>query len=612
MDDAARERVIDRFREDLPFWCEQVGRIVDKSGELVPFVLNEGQRAFDAELEAQRASGKPMRAIVLKARQMGFSTVTQAKLIHRATQRERYKCVTVAHDRNTGRNLYRMAETFWANLPDPSDPAWAGLKLKPELGNYSRGSMMRFGPRAQDLWSRGGAFPDSEYIVDTASEFEAGRGGTYRALHLSELAFWANITFKLTALLQGVPDDPESLVVLESTPNGHNEFKDIWDDAVEGRSAYIPFFWPWHKHAGYTREFANDDEKAAFVVGDGPYGEQEPDLVRDYGLSLEQLFWRRETIATKCGGDVRVFHQEYPSNAEEGFLSSGQKVFDPYRVSALIRHTEMFDPKQTSPDNPGPEYGIFEPGETEEIETMLGTVRVPTSAVWVPREEGEIRNQPWRLWLPKKLEGREFIAGVDVSGGKMESTDKPDYQAMQVIDHETREQVAEYQSRVEPDEFAIQVLLAALFFNQAWVAVERTGGYGLPVINKLFKAFQYPYLYRAKMVGSTSQKTMDKLGWDTNLRTKPLLIAGLQARLREDDFAGIKSARLAGEINSYVRDEKGRANAAPKAFDDLLVAFMIAQYVAAERPLMNTSSSDGQPATAFRAAPAGLSAYDPR
>jgi hypothetical protein len=331
--------------------------------------------------------------------------------------------------------------------------------------------------------------------------------------------------------------------------------------------------------------------------------------VKDFGLDLEQLMWRRKTIANKCGGDLRVFHQEYPATPEQSFLASGQKVFDPYRVAGLLREVEQHDPRHTSPDNPGPVYGEFRVGSTKREEGRIGEVEIPDKALWVPWREGP-KNQPWRIWPDWEgdLPEAQYVIGSDVSGGKMDSTDEPDYQVIQVVNHATKQQVAEYQSRCEPDELASQILLAAIYFREAVVAVERTGGWGLPVLRKLLHEYHYWNLYRAKKVGQQTEKADQKLGWDTNTRTKPILVSGMQVRLREEDFGGIRSRRLAGEVNSYVRDDKGRAGAAPKAYDDLLMAYMIAQYVASERPLMDFDDSPG-PQTIRTS---GLSSYDPR
>lgn len=602
--DAVRERV----REETPYWAENFAQIVTKQGQLVPFKLKAGQLAYDAGLEAQRAEGKPMRAIALKARQIGISTMTQAKLVHRCTLRERYDALTVAHDRETGAKLYRMAETMYANLPD--DP-----ELKPRLGQHRRQRFLHFA--GDGLWTQGQVFPDSRYLVDTAGEFQAGRGGTYRGLHCSEVAFWAQIGLKLTALLQAVPDDNETLIGLESTANGFNEFKDLWDDAEEGRSDFFAFFWPWHKEEEYTLAFASESERERFVVADRnlPIAEEEADLLKNFDLTLEQLNWRRRTIANKCGGDIRVFHQEYPSTPEEAFVSTGGKVFDPYKVAQLMVRVDITDPRVPTEENPGPAIGDFA-AERMGVQTSRNgdTIEVPEAALWVPRERGIVNPEaPFRLWLPEDDVAKppsEYIVNADVSGGRTETTADTDYHAIEVIDHKTGEQVAEYRSRIEPEQLAKLLLLVALFFNEAWVAIERTGSWGMPILRILWHDFHYPFIYRSKRTGHTSEKTEHRLGWDTNARTKPELVAGLAELLRIGED-GIKSRVLANEVRTYTRTEKGSFEAEPGRFDDCVSAYMIGQQVRRELPLKGTD--DGGPEDApFVAASAGLASYDPR
>jgi hypothetical protein len=598
------EAVKQRALEDTPYWASRFGKIVNKRGEQIPFDYNAAQLELDAQFEAQRAAGLPMRGIVLKARQVGMSTGIQGKLVHRATMRERYDTVTVAHDRETGGKLYRMAETMYRNLPP---------EIQPELRQHRRQHIMHFADNAAQ------PFPDSRYVVDTAGEFQAGRGGTYRAVHGSEVAFWDQIGVKLTALKSAVPRDPETLLVLESTPNGFNEFKDLWDDAVEGRSGYVAFFWPWWKHADYALDFITETDRERFIVGDpnNPYAEEELDLVKNYELSLEQLNWRRQTIADECNGDVRVFHQEYPSNPEEAFISTGQKVFDAYRIAQLMVKVNLSDPRQPTPDAPGPLIGDFKVGSSNPMPLRNGgMLDVPTSALWVPRERGVANpTAPWKLWLPTDDDGMpvvdsEYVEGVDVSGGQMETTDEPDYHAIEILDHRSGDQVAEYCSRIDPDLLAEQVLLAALFFKMAYVGVERTGGWGLPILRVLYHDFHYPHLYRGKKVGNANEKIEQRLGWDTNQRTKPLLVAGFAALLRlEED--GVKSRRLADEARTYTRTAKGTMEAEPKKYDDCLSAYMIAKQVASEEPLKGDLSATGGPAERGFAAPS-VGSYDPR
>jgi len=601
-----------RIKEETPFWAENFAFIIDKNGRKIPLLGKTGQLEFDRQLEAQRAGGKPMRALNLKARQVGMSTWTQAKAIHRCTLRERYDALTVAHDRETGAKLYRMAETIYANLPD--DP-----ELKPALGQHRRQRFLHFAGDA--LWTSGDAFPDSRYFVDTAGEFQAGRGGTYRLVHGSEVAFWPQIMLKLTALMAAVPDDPESLIALESTANGFNEFKDIWDDAEEGRSDYIAFFWPWWKEDEYRRPFLNELDRERFTVGDAnnPYAEEEPELVKNFDLDLEQLNWRRYVIANKCGGDIRIFHQEFPSTPEEAFISTGKKVFDPYRVAQLVKTVDLTDPRQPTEANPGPLIGDLEATDfRSQISSRAGAVmQIPEAARWTPRLPGVSNpTPPWRLWLdrtehgmPRAPEG-EYIVFCDPSGGQMEETDEPDFHAIEVIDHATGDQVAEYRSRVDPDLLARETLLAALFFNNAHIGVERTGGWGLPILRYLYLDAHYPHVYRSKKVGASSESTEQRLGFSTDVRTKPILVAGMQELIRIEK-SGIKSRVVAGEVRTYTQTDAGKMQAEPGKYDDCLMAYMGAQHLARELPLKGRFEAPTK-ASGFVVGGAGVGGYDPR
>ena len=50
--------------------------------------------------------------------------------------------------------------------------------------------------------------------------------------------------------------------------------------------------------------------------------------MQDFGVSYEQLKWRRWCINNNCNGDVEQFHQEYPSTPEEAFIASGRPRFN--------------------------------------------------------------------------------------------------------------------------------------------------------------------------------------------------------------------------------------------------------------------------------------------
>lgn len=590
-----RDELRHRLLVDTPFYAKHCLKVVNKQAQLVPLVAKHVQLRLDAAMEAQREAGLPIRVIVLKSRRTGVSTWTQGKLIQRTTQRAHRKALVVAQDGDTATTLFEIGERMHANLPTDPD-----LALKPAVSSLRRGRYMNFGQPSRLRRAEGDFGLDSSLEVDTANEVEAGRGYTFTDLHLSEVAFWPHEK-KLTALLNAVADEPETMIVLESTANGSNHFKARWDRAVRGEGSYVPVFIGWHEDPDCVKAFRSEEERAEFIegIGEGPWGEDEPRLVDQFGCTPEQLHWRRQTIVDKCEGKLEVWNQEYPATAQDAFMATGKHVFSPVYVSRVIARAEETDPPQP-PVGRGPKVGLLTPAGLATRSTRSGTIEVPTGALWVPREaSGFGAAHPfWKVWQepnPGDPETGEppgaYVVAVDpASGGETEDGELA-YHAIEVIDHRTREQVAEYRSRVDADLIAPEALLAALYYNRAWLGVETTGGYGLFMARRLYRDYRYPKLYKRKSLDRTKEKQEDRLGWDTNRASKVLLEDGMRELLREGTD-GIRSLGLALELPSYVRLPNGRTGPEPGSFSDRLLAYMIAQQIAQEKVPMAPSKGN--------------------
>jgi hypothetical protein len=147
----------------------------------------------------------------------------------------------------------------------------------------------------------------------------------------SEVAFWKNASSHASGILQCVPDLPGTEIILESTANGvNNYFHEMWQKAESGLTDYIPIFVPWYWQDEYKRE----------VPKDFKLNHIEEHLQRTYGITNEQLAWRRVKIIdlTSQGRDgEKVFMQEYPSNSIEAFQITGEDTFIDTRLVADAR-----------------------------------------------------------------------------------------------------------------------------------------------------------------------------------------------------------------------------------------------------------------------------------
>jgi hypothetical protein len=462
--------------------------------------------------------------------------------------------------------------------------------------------LLWWGERTPFKRNQGELGVNSQLTIDTAAEVIAGRGQTIHDLLCTEVAFWPD-ALKAVSLLNAVYDRPDTCVILESTANGFNWFKDRWDRAERGDSAYTPVFIGWTEDENATRPFLSAEEREHFIagIGQGAWGEDEPRLVEQHGASPEQLHWRRRTIEDKTNGKLELFDQEYPSDAARAFVGSGKHVFSISFVQAVLDRVAGIELE--APDRGGPMSGVFQAAESKERRTHDGSLHVPVRSVWAPAEATRfpITYDFWVRWNPPVFDddvlvphepetlagppASQFIVVGDPATGEQNTTGEEDFHAAQVIDHRTRQQVARLETRrLDPDEFAYQLLLAALYFHNALISVETTGGYGVPIVRKLWDGYGYRRLYKRKAVESSAAKTTDRLGWDTNRRTKPLMIAGMHELLREQTD-GIRDRRTALQLTTYVTTLKGTQEADAGAHDDLLTSYMQGQEVARESRL---------------------------
>ena len=606
-----REELRQRLRWDTAFWAKHCATILTERKEQVRIVPRPWQLEFDAALEKQRAAGLPMRAIILKARKLGFSTWVQVKYLQRVTQLQNQYALVAAQDRKTAGVLMDMAEMMYAKLPTEQELG-LGINIRPEILG---GSKTRNGPRYMTLGDRLRRAEASVYETITAGATAAGRGYTPSMIHASEVAWWEDPGF-LVGLLNAVPDVPETIVVLESTANGFNHFHERWEMAVAGAEDpetggyYAPLFFGWQDNPENSRQFISDQARARFEesVGDEKHGgdEEELWLIEEFGCTLEQLFWRRTTRDEKCDGKVEVFHQEHPATPEQAFIGSGNPVFSQVLVSRMISFAEK---------SPAPVLGCLRGVDKKVRKTRKGTIEVPQRAVWVPWAEatGEDRdlwgrNAPLMVWehpmnavtqaglgAAERRPDGQYVVFADVAMGDQNAQDG-DWHAVQVLDHVTRMQVARYRSRIPLHDLPLALHLIGLYFNEAWLAPE-VNGPGVAVTDVLRQELRYRRLYRRRQRGDSMVEGPQGalMGWLTTLSTKPMMEATFGQALKED-VHGCRDVATAREFTTYVQDLKNPAKhgAQKGSYDDLAMAFMGAHRVAAElRPKLPSGKASG-------------------
>ena len=288
---------------DFLHYAPRALKIRSKDGQIVPLRLNTAQTYVHSRIEEQIKNTGKARALILKGRQQGMSTLIGARFYWLTSMRFGKQASILTHLQDSTDALFDMTRRYHELCP---------VEMKQPTSAASAKEL-----RFSEL--------DSGYNVATAGSRATGRGRTIQYFHGSEVAFWQNAEDHLAGIGQAVPDLPGTEVYLESTANGvGNLFHQMWIEAEKGKSEYIPIFVPWHWQAEYRKvppsDFKLDDDERIYS--------------QLHQLDDGQMCWRRAKIAGDFRNDAALFCQEYPATSAEAFRRvHGNPLIDPDHVA---------------------------------------------------------------------------------------------------------------------------------------------------------------------------------------------------------------------------------------------------------------------------------------
>lgn len=499
-------------------YIESYIKIRDKKGNVIPLKLNEPQMKYYNVIKQLYEEKKPIRIIILKARQMGFSTETESIIFKNVVTNHNYNAGIVAHKEDSTTNLFNMSKRMLEYLPESIKPEQKKSNAKELVFNNENGTGL-----------------DSKIKCMTAGGKGIGRSDTFTALHLSELAFWeGNKQDILLGLLQAVPNIPESIVIIESTANGFDYFKELWDKAVAGENDFYPLFVGWNELSEYKMQYTG------FQLT-----EEEKELQRVYNVSLEQLEWRRWCIKNNCGGDIDKFKQEYPISPEEAFISTGKCYFNKANIIKRINELRNIKPVIRG------SFSCFYDG-----------VRI-RGKKFNEEEKGSIK-------IYKYPENNvPYVIGGDTAG------EGSDYFTAHVINNITGEQVAVLKQQYDEIEYVKQMYCLGMFYNKALLGPE--SNFSTYPIQKLIE-LNYPNIFVRKKEDTYSNKYEKSFGFKTTSITRPLVLGNLQ-EIVKDEIEKICDIETLREMLTFIVNKNGRAEAEEGYHDDLVMALAISYYI---------------------------------
>lgn len=499
-------------------------QIVTKELRVVPLsrVINHAQRQIVQQFNDSINDRRPARIIVLKARQIGVSTITEALMFSLAMMLNRMSGLVVSHEADSAAHLLAMTNHYWET--------WRFRDLY-TIRHQSINNLR---------WDDNG----SGIRIATAKNVGAGRSRTIQFLHGSEVAFWPDAVTLMTGLANSIPDTHPSFIVLESTANGiGGYFYDQWNAAVDGESDFTPLFFPWHQHPQYTAthlQLAGETDIASIL---GALSDEER-VLRALGISDERLIWRRWQIRNKLNNDVMKFHQEYPTTPEEAFVVTGHNVFPEAEL------TTCYEPME-----PAQGYLVEEGGKVR----------------FQPSLDGPLAIYRWP--------GRDMTRCKYMIAGDATRSITGDFSCAQVLNRRTWEQVAVFRKKIDPVSFGDQMTLLGRYYNYAILCPEIQGA-GDATISRLI-SLQYPFLFEHRKAEKIPGQPETVYGWWSGVRAKQEAVGNL-LKVVVDGGSGaggivIHDHKTYQEMRAYVSDDKGGfKNGASEKHDDTVTALAIA------------------------------------
>lgn len=580
---------ITRLKRDPAFAFIRCFFIQDKStGKNIPYRLNYPQILLLAKLEKMRRRGKPIRLVLLKARQWGGSTLVQLYMAWiQLFVRQGWNSVIIAQTKDTARRIKSMYSRTLAKFPAEVIFRVPKIKFSPKENSTADFIITDEGGRT---------IRDNTVTIASFENFEATRGANFAMAHFSEVAYWVNTPGKtaealITNISGGMLNAPLTLEVLESTANGMSGyFYDEYQIAIDPKkkssreALFIPFFLILND----TLPFKSTNDRLRFAKNllDNRFDETESVTTESgkylyslwlKGASLEAIAWYIEQRARFH--DHASIASEAPSDDVECFKHSGRTIFDQYLVDRYRKEfarEPVFTGDVMQPDGRVPHF----------------TTPDPKGLLWI-----------WQYPDISPSQDR-YLVVVDVGG----RSSKADFSVITVVDRwplrfgGKAEVVARWRGHIRYDFLALKaVLIARLYCNALLVFESNTfdkkkaeasqfvemGDHTRGILATIEDSYENLYMRTSTSPEDLRQGKFKKVGFQTNAKTKQDMVDHFIVSFEDNTRFLDPDHRVYEEMAIYEQREDGSYGniVGRNNHDDILMTDMIADLVSDQMPL---------------------------
>jgi hypothetical protein len=513
---------------------------------LYPFF--DSQEILYEELRKMEKRDGRVRAMVSKARRMGYTTYMIGEFLHKTALLYKHTdAIIVSQDEKGAKYNMGMYESALDFLP------WW---MKPRINLHQTGALYNFDEPDENIRARRPGLKNWIYADNANRPSGVGRGQGFRCGVLDELAFWKNSSQLSKSLLRTFVAR-DGFYVMGSTGNGRNDsWHNLWRRAESGSIDWHPIFIPFYRRPKtYSLPLSPGE---VFVLS--PEEKEMVEQVKKntgFEISKETINWMRKTkeefIATD--GDDMLFGQEFPMVAEDAFQNS--------IISAIPRGIiNRYSKRTVQPKWVGEisfDFNKWEP------RLHMRELNKGEEALY---PETEDRLHIWE----KRQTGERYCIGVDVALGQ-KGADYSSCTVMKISSNaQLDEEVAQWHGYMDPHNLTDIVLALGWYYNEALVAIE-VNGFGMATNTRLMREYEYENIYRFKRMDRLKHFMTDIVGWWTDYKSKRTLISFL-SKMMLDDQVIIRDKYLIDELRDFT--EYGAEGEG--AHDDYVISAMIALY----------------------------------